>query len=43
MITDLLCHSNKFPHSSFNWVGLDGSQLLTHMLAIARGLTCKRS
>ncbi|CCK71851.1 alpha-mannosidase KNAG_0I00600 [Huiozyma naganishii CBS 8797] len=22
---------NSFPHSTFNWAGLDGSQLLTHM------------
>ena len=22
---------NSFPHSTFNWVGLDGSQLLSHM------------
>ncbi|PVU91602.1 hypothetical protein BB559_004057 [Furculomyces boomerangus] len=22
---------NKFPHTSFNWVGLDGSSILTHM------------
>lgn len=22
---------NSFPHSTFNWVGIDGSQLLTHM------------
>ncbi|SCV05368.1 LANO_0H05952g1_1 [Lachancea nothofagi CBS 11611] len=24
---------NNFPHTSFNWVGIDGSQLLTHMPA----------
>jgi alpha-mannosidase len=23
--------SNKFPHSTFNWVGLDGSQVLAHL------------
>ncbi len=22
---------NKFPHSTFNWVGLDGTEILTHM------------
>lgn len=22
---------NRFPHSTFNWVGLDGSRILTHM------------
>lgn len=25
---------NKFPHTTFNWVGLDGSQLLTHMTPV---------
>ncbi|WVR08478.1 hypothetical protein IAU60_005533 [Kwoniella sp. DSM 27419] len=25
---------NKFPHSTFNWVGLDGSQVLTHMTPV---------
>lgn len=25
---------NNFPHSSFNWVGLDGSQILTHMTPV---------
>lgn len=24
-------HSNVFPHSTFNWVGLDGTQVLCHM------------
>ncbi|KAJ9103142.1 hypothetical protein QFC21_002564 [Naganishia friedmannii] len=27
---------NKFPHTTFNWVGLDGSQLLTHMTPVDR-------
>ncbi|PVZ96901.1 hypothetical protein BB558_007170, partial [Smittium angustum] len=26
---------NKFPHSTFNWVGLDGSSILTHMAPAA--------
>lgn len=25
---------NKFPHTTFNWVGLDGSQVLTHMTPV---------
>ncbi|KAK1922964.1 alpha-mannosidase [Papiliotrema laurentii] len=25
---------NQFPHSTFNWVGLDGSQVLTHMTPV---------
>ncbi|KAJ9110122.1 hypothetical protein QFC19_001793 [Naganishia cerealis] len=25
---------NKFPHTTFNWIGLDGSQLLTHMTPV---------
>ncbi|WWD20554.1 hypothetical protein CI109_105030 [Kwoniella shandongensis] len=25
---------NTFPHSTFNWVGLDGSQVLTHMTPV---------
>jgi len=25
---------NSFPHSTFNWVGLDGSQVLTHMTPV---------
>ena len=31
---DPLTRSNTFPLSTFNWVGLDGSQLLTHMTPI---------
>lgn len=27
-------NSNSFPHSTFNWVGLDGSQVLTHMTPV---------
>jgi alpha-mannosidase len=32
-LTQKICFNNinKFPHTSFNWVGLDGSQLLSHM------------
>ena len=30
----LISGSNNFPHSTFNWVGLDGSQLLTHMTPV---------
>jgi len=26
--------SNTFPHSTFNWVGLDSSQILTHMTPV---------
>jgi alpha-mannosidase len=22
---------NEFPHTTFNWIGLDGTQVLTHM------------
>lgn len=29
-----LTNSNSFPHSTFNWVGLDGSQVLTHMTPV---------
>ena len=25
---------NNFPHTTFNWVGLDGSQVLTHMTPV---------
>ena len=24
-------YSNVFPHSTFNWVGIDGTQVLCHM------------
>ena len=24
-------YSNRFPHSTFNWVGIDGTQVLCHM------------
>ena len=30
----LILVSNDFPHSTFNWVGLDGSQVLTHMTPV---------
>jgi len=34
-LADSLEHrSNSFPHSTFNWVGLDGSQILTHMTPV---------
>ncbi|CED85351.1 glycoside hydrolase family 38 protein [Phaffia rhodozyma] len=26
--------NNKFPHTSFNWAGIDGSQILTHMTPV---------
>ncbi|KLU85521.1 hypothetical protein MAPG_04544 [Magnaporthiopsis poae ATCC 64411] len=31
--TQKICFNsvNEFPHTTFNWVGLDGSQVLTHM------------
>ncbi|KAJ5743294.1 hypothetical protein N7533_010396 [Penicillium manginii] len=31
--TQKICFNNinKFPHVSFNWVGLNGSQLLSHI------------
>lgn len=32
---------NKFPHSTFNWVGIDGSQVLTHMTPV--GIHCTKS
>jgi alpha-mannosidase len=32
--TKELMNSNSFPHSTFNWVGLDGSQVLTHMTPV---------
>jgi alpha-mannosidase len=25
---------NKFPHSTFNWVGIDGTQVLCHMTPV---------
>ena len=34
MLASCLCRINQFPHSSFNWVGLDGSQILTHMTPV---------
>jgi hypothetical protein len=30
----ILLLSNKFPHTSFNWSGLDGTQILTHMTPV---------
>lgn len=27
-------HDNQFPHTTFNWVGLDGSQVLSHMTPV---------
>jgi len=29
---------NAFPHSTFNWVGIDGTQVLCHMTPV--GTTC---
>lgn len=26
--------SNSFPHNTFNWVGLDGTQVLAHMTPV---------
>jgi alpha-mannosidase len=34
LITNTLANSNNFPHSTFNWVGLDGTQILTHMTPV---------
>lgn len=31
----LLC-SNTFPHSTFNWVGIDGTQVLCHMTPVGQ-------
>ena len=31
-----LTRSNRFPYTSFNWVGLDGTQLLSHITPIQR-------
>ena len=28
--------SNVFPHSTFNWVGIDGTQVLTHMTPVGK-------
>lgn len=25
---------NKFPHSTFNWIGIDGTQVLVHMTPV---------
>ena len=30
-LINLLSSSNVFPHSTFNWVGIDGTQVLCHM------------
>lgn len=29
--------SNVFPHSTFNWVGIDGTQVLSHMTPVGKG------
>jgi alpha-mannosidase len=29
---------NKFPHSTFNWVGIDGTQVLCHMTPVGTTL-----
>jgi alpha-mannosidase len=26
--------SNRFPHSTFNWIGIDGTQVLCHMTPV---------
>jgi hypothetical protein len=31
---DLLFSRNVFPHSTFNWVGIDGTQVLCHMTPV---------
>lgn len=31
---DLVDGSNPFPHTTFNWVGLDGTQVLAHMTPV---------
>lgn len=28
--------SNVFPHSTFNWVGIDGTQVLCHMTPVGK-------
>lgn len=28
--------SNTFPHSTFNWVGIDGTQVLCHMTPVGK-------
>ena len=28
--------SNVFPHSTFNWVGIDGTQVLSHMTPVGK-------
>jgi alpha-mannosidase len=30
--------SNVFPHNTFNWVGIDGTQVLCHMTPVGRGV-----
>lgn len=32
-VIDFFC-SNVFPHSTFNWVGIDGTQVLCHMTPV---------
>lgn len=27
---------NRFPHTTFNWVGIDGSQVLCHMTPVGK-------
>ena len=29
-----ILHSNTFPHTTFNWVGIDGTQVLCHMTPV---------
>lgn len=28
--------SNRFPHTTFNWVGIDGTQVLAHMTPVGK-------
>ena len=30
-------YSNVFPHTSFNWVGIDGTQVLCHLTPSTAG------
>lgn len=31
-----LLSSNVFPHNTFNWVGIDGTQVMCHMTPVGR-------
>jgi hypothetical protein len=34
VVRSCLHYSNVFPHSTFNWVGIDGTQVLCHMTPV---------